>query len=455
MYQDIKGFTAKLQPGTKVLFASFPADGHFNPLTGLAMHLKSIGCDVRWYTSSYYNNKLNRMGIPHYKPVKAMDFDCTNLDVFPERENNKSQVKKLVFDIINVFLLRGPEYYTDIKALREEFEFDVMIADAAFTGIAFVREKLQVPVIGIGIFPLNETSKELPPPGLGMLPSKTYLGRMRHALLRVVADKLLFGKPNRMMKEILGSYGIDTEGHNLFDLNIQKSSLFLQSGTPGFEYKRNDLSSHIRFIGPLLPYSKKKEGKPWHHEKLRRFEKVVLVTQGTVEKDASKLLEPTLEAFKGTDYLVIATTGGHQTQELRSRYPQENILIEDFIPFDEVMPYADVYVTNGGYGGTLLGIQNQLPLVVAGVHEGKNEINARVGYFKLGVNLKTEKPKPAQIRQAVEEVLDNPVYTENVMALSDEFSQYNPAILFEKYLAQVVSGKAVWQRQLPAELVEA
>jgi hypothetical protein len=41
------------------------------------------------------------------------------------------------------------------------------------------------------------------------------------------------------------------------------------------------------------------------------------------------------------------------------------------------------------------------------------------------------------------------------MALSDEFSQYNPAILFEKYLAQVVSGKAVWQRQLPAELVEA
>jgi UDP:flavonoid glycosyltransferase YjiC (YdhE family) len=48
------------------------------------------------------------------------------------------------------------------------------------------------------------------------------------------------------------------------------------------------------------------------------------------------------------------------------------------------MPYADVYVTNGGYGGTLLSIQNQLPMVVAGVHEGKNEINARVGYFQTG-----------------------------------------------------------------------
>ena len=29
-----------------------------------------------------------------------------------------------------------------------------------------------------------------------------------------------------------------------------------------------------------------------------------------------------------------------------------------------------------GYGGVMLGIENQLPLVVAGLHEGKNEINA-------------------------------------------------------------------------------
>jgi len=46
-----------IQPGTKILFANVPADGHFNPLTGLAAHLKSIGCDVRWYTSKKYAEK--------------------------------------------------------------------------------------------------------------------------------------------------------------------------------------------------------------------------------------------------------------------------------------------------------------------------------------------------------------------------------------------------------------
>ena len=51
--------------GRKILFASFPADGHFNPLTGLAVHLKELGYDVRWYTSRSYAGKLSRLGIPH------------------------------------------------------------------------------------------------------------------------------------------------------------------------------------------------------------------------------------------------------------------------------------------------------------------------------------------------------------------------------------------------------
>ncbi len=60
------------------------------------------------------------------------------------------------------------------------------------------------------------------------------------------------------------------------------------------------------------------------------------------------------------------------------------------------MPYADVYVTNGGMGGVTLSIQNNLPMVTAGVHEAKNEICARVGYFNLGMNLKPRDPHLAK-----------------------------------------------------------
>jgi hypothetical protein len=57
-----------------------------------------------------------------------------------------------------------------------------------------------------------------------------------------------------------------------------------------------------------------------------------------------------------SETLLICTAGGSQTAQWRKQYQQHNIIIEDFIPFEDVMPYADVYISNGGYGGVLLGV---------------------------------------------------------------------------------------------------
>lgn len=103
------------------------------------------------------------------------------------------------------------------------------------------------------------------------------------------------------------------------------------------------------------------------------------------------------------------------------------------------MPLADVYISNGGYGGVLLGIQNKLPMVVAGVHEGKNEICARIGYLKYGINLKTETPQPEQIRDAVNEIFNNKEYAQNIDKLGEEFVRYNLKKLMEKYVAELIS----------------
>ena len=117
-----------------------------------------------------------------------------------------------------------------------------------------------------------------------------------------------------------------------------------------------------------------------------------------------------------------------------------------FIPFNDIMPYADVYITNGGYGGVMLGIQNNLPMVVAGVHEGKNEICARVGYFKLGVNLKTEKPTPEQILNGVDEVTQNIIYKTNINKLAREFAQYKPEAILDGYMAKLFGRTQVFTR---------
>ena len=425
----------------KILFVTAPADGHFNPLTGLAKHLQSLGYDVRWYTQDSYKEKLTKLEIPHYPYLLAPQLHQGNFETFfKERENQKSQTAKFKFDLEHVFILPATKIILDLEEIYKEFSFDLVIADIFSFVIPMIKARLGVPVIAAGIIPMMETSRDLPPAGLGLTPSSNQIGKFGHNVLKWLTNNIIFKKPNKLFNEVLKNFGAVYPGKNIFDILYCSSDIVLQSCTPGFEYKRSDLSKNIRFAGPLLPYSSKKNREPWYDKRLAQYEKVIVLTQGTVEKDVNKLIVPTLEALKDSDVLIICTTGGSQTAELKIKYNRSNIIIEDFIPFDDVMPYADLYITNGGYGGVMLGIQNELPLLVAGVHEGKNEICARVGYFKLGKNLKTETPKPAQVAAAVKEVLGIPVYKTNVINLRKEFSNYNPNELCAKYVAALTQS---------------
>ena len=424
----------------KIHFTSVPGDGHFNPLTGLAKHLMECGYDVAWYSASYYKPKLEKLGIPFFKFTKAMDITANDLATpFPERSKIESQPGKLMFDMEHFFIRRGPEYYEDIKEIHKTFPFELLVADALFTGGLYVKELMNIPIISVGVIPLAQTSKDLPPSGVGLTPSYSFAGKIKQSLLRAVVMNILFRKPNKLQHSMMDRYGIKHNKEFLFDLIYNKPNMVLQIGTPGFEYKRSDLGSNVRYIGALLPYYNKEKKQALFDERINKYDRVVLLTQGTVERDVNKLLIPTLEAFKDSSILVVCTTGGSKTAELKAKYPQDNIIIEDFISFNEVMPLADVYISNGGYGGVLLGIQNKLPMVVAGVHEGKNEICARVGYLKYGINLKTETPTSEQIRDAVNEIFNNKEYAQNIDKLGEEFAQYDPNKLVEKYVAELTS----------------
>ena len=153
-------------------------------------------------------------------------------------------------------------------------------------------------------------------------------------------------------------------------------------------------------------------------------------------KDPNKLIVPALEALKDTDALLIVSTGYYQTEALRAAYPQENIVIEDFVDFDFILDHTDLFICNGGYGSVLLSLSKGVPLLTAGIREGKNDINAHVDYFQVGIDLRTETPSPAAIRQAAERLLSEPHWKQNVDRLRDEFSAYEPNELIDASLAQ-------------------
>src|SRR5664280_810732 len=419
----------------KILFASMPADGHFNPLTGIAVQLTGRGHDVRWYAGPTYGARLDRLGMPWFVYERATEVMASNLnELFPERATLKGP-KLISFELDKFFVSQVENHYQDMAAIRHEWPFDALVCDGALYAELLVAESLHVPVFAVGLTMVMPDAQG-PPPFFGLRPARTPLGRLRHAVLRkMLASGMRAGTTH--YNEILARHGVAPIRSDGFPHEpILRTRRVFLNGSPGLEFPGYQPLANAEYVGPLVPAR-------WALGASAALPdvvvdpsaKVVAVSQGTVDNtDPAKLIIPTIEALRDSGYVVVATTAGAQTAALRARFPQPNVVIEDFIDYDDLFPHVDVFVTGGGFGSTLAAFLHGVPVVGAGKREGKNDINARVGYNRLGIDLRSEHPKPAAIRKAVRRLLDDPTYATRVANLRAELDSYHPMATIEDML---------------------
>jgi UDP:flavonoid glycosyltransferase YjiC (YdhE family) len=419
----------------KILFASMPADGHFNPLTGIAAHLAGRGHDVRWYAGPVYGAKLDRLSMRWFPYQEATEVMASNLNaLFPERARLKGP-KLISFELDKFFVSQVENHFQDLVAIMAEWQFDALVCDGALYAEKLVAESLHVPVFAVAITMVMPDAQS-PPPFFGLHPARTPLGRLQHAIVRkMLASGMRAGTAH--YNEILARHGIAPIRLDGFPHEPMLSArrVFL-NGSPGLEFPGYRPLANAEYVGPLNP-ARRAIGPdtPLPDAVVDPSKKVVAVSQGTVDNtDPGKLIVPTIEALKDSEYVVVATTAGAQTATLRARFPQPNVVIEDFIDYDDLFPHVDVFVTGGGFGSTLAAFLHGVPVVGAGKREGKNDINARVGYNRLGIDLRSEHPKPAAIRKAVRRLLDDPTYATRVANLRAELDSYHPMATIEDIL---------------------
>lgn len=420
----------------KILFATMPMDGHFNPLTGIAMHFKAKGHDVRWYCSQTYEDKLQKLGIHSYSYKRAREVNSQNLHkIYPEISKLKGP-KGIKYAFEKIFIDNAENHYLDIKDIyKNEFEFDMFFCDSALYALQIINEKIRKPVYVINPGPMLENSKDTPPNFIGLTPAKTTLGKKIYHLMKFFMDIMIFTKGMKKFNIMRKSHGLPLYEGSFWDISADYSTIFFQSGVPEFEYYRSDLNPKIKFVGALLPYKKVSDYSFKYPEKLKQYEKVILISQGTIDNiNQNKLIIPTLEALKDKNYLLIVTTGNINTDELKKKYNLPNIIIEDFIDFDYILDYTDLYITNGGYGGVMLSLSKGIPILTAGITEGKNDINAHIRYFNVGIDLRTENPTPDKIKVKTKEILEDVTFKNNVTRLQSKLRNYNTNQLIENYV---------------------
>ena len=420
----------------KILFATMPFDGHFNPLTGVAMHLRAAGHDVRWYAGPSYAAKLERLGIPHFPFQRATEINQDNIgELFPERAKLRGP-GLIRFDGKHIFVNNTENFFEDVREIDASFPFDALFCDGAFYAMKLIKEKLGKRVYAFGVAPSLETSKDVPPNFVGLKPAKTALGKLIHQGMRAMMERMVMSELNATYNGMLAAHGLSPIEGSLFDVSYSSPDMLFQSGVPGFAYSRRDPNPKVKFVGALLPHKAAITRAFAQPEKFGKYKPVILISQGTVDnKDPGKLIVPALEALKDTGALLIVTTGYSKTEELRKSYPQDNIIIEDFVDFDFILNHTYLFICNGGYGSILLSLSKGVPVLTAGIREGKNDINAHVDYFGAGLDLRTESPRPGDIRRAAERILSEPRWKQNVARLRDELNGYHPNELIDAYLS--------------------
>ena len=145
------------------------------------------------------------------------------------------------------------------------------------------------------------------------------------------------------------------------------------------------------------------------------------------------------------DLLVVATAGGRPVEAIPCVVPS-NARVASYLPFEWLLPRVDVLVTNGGYGSVNQAMSFGIPLVTAGMTEDKADVNLRVAWSGVGVNLATNEPTPEALRAAVRTVLDRPAYRMRASQMANEFARIDTRSEILSIISEVVAHHKAGQR---------
>ena len=392
------------------LVCSTPVHGHFSPLATIGHHLVSRGHRVVMLTGSRFAQAVTDRGMEFRALDGLADFDDRDADSFlPDRDNYRG-LARAQYDIQSIFVRTIPAQFRGVERILSEEAIDAILVDNAFAGVAPLLQTAagsRVPVLAVGVTPLSQSSRDVAPYGMGMLPSSGPLARLRNRALNFVAHRVLFRDTQRAGQRAFAELGRARLDHFVMDIS-SAFDRFLQLNAGDFEYPRSDLAANTAFVGPVIPAGSDTPLPEWWGD-LAAASHVVHVTQGTIDNlDLGKLVVPTIAALTNTDMLVVVSTGGRDVAALGTL--PLNVRAAEYLPYDQLLPLTDVFVTNGGFGGLQQALSYGVPIVIAGDTEDKPEVAARVQWSGVGINLRTGTPTPSDVTTAVRAVLDNDDY---------------------------------------------
>ncbi|KAA0690242.1 glycosyltransferase [Neorhizobium sp. P12A] len=427
----------------KILIASTPATGHLNPLLAIGRILMAEGHQVLVLSGSAFRGRIE--GISAEFRALSFDADLDPADIHshaPELKLIPPGPEWLRIAMERIFVDTIPAQSKSLNQVLRDFPADIIIGDDMFFGVLPMllgpRSK-RPPIVLCGTSILHWRRDDKAPHFMGLPPAITKAQREQYAAIAQEQEKLVDLPVARRANLHLAELGVGPLSAPFLDSVVELADSYMQLSVPGFEYPR-EIPPSVNFVG-ALPFIPNQAPIPLWARELDGSRKVVLVTQGTVANhDFNLLLAPTLAALaKEPDVLVVATAGGRPVEAIPGPIPA-NARLASYLPFEWLLPKVDVLVTNGGYGSVNQALSLGIPLVTAGLTEDKADVNARVAWSGVGIDLRSNHPTPQQLRTTIRAVLDQPNYRSNAIMMAAEFAAIDTRSEILRIVNQTANG---------------
>jgi UDP:flavonoid glycosyltransferase YjiC (YdhE family) len=432
----------------RVVIASTPAAGHINPVAAIGRILIAEGHEVIGLSGNAFRKRFEDVGAGFHPLPASADPDFQNIASFvPELKSLPDGTPRLVRSRIilgRAFIDTIPLQHDALQQILREVSVDVIIGDNAFLGVLPMLLKpgaKRPPVILCGTSILIWERPDGAPNFAGLPPVTTEAQQKEYAAIARERDMALEQPNLSRANGHLKAMGVRPLSRNLFESAIELADTYVQLSVPSFEFPRV-LPHSVRFIG-ALPIVPNQAPLPTWAPELDGRRKVVLVSQGTVANhDFGLLVAPTLAALADEpDLLVVVTAGGRPVEAIPGSIPA-NARLATYLPFEWLLPKVDVCVTNGGYGGVNQALSFGIPLVTAGLTEDKADVNVRVAFSGVGIDLATNTPTPAALRNAVRTVLDTQNYRLRAARMANEFAAIDTRAEILQIVGRVAPNQA-------------
>ncbi len=316
----------------RILIGNLPAFGHLNPTLPLVAELTHSGHSVDYLSTEHFRGAIEASGatlIPIDSPTRFDPRDGRSvLRAIPELTRSLNRALRRLGPAHDLLAVGGMDPV--VPDLERELDVPVVYLSAVFLQNArTLAHMLRI-------------CRELPTVA-GFL--------MRHRAL------------TKSLSPILSQTLMGTRVPDLLDMfGPQSSTLNIVFTSRGFQPFPGDFGDTCLFVGPTPTRSLPDATFPL--DRLRDHNgTVVYATLGTVYNRWTHFFREVIDAFEGSDTLVVVAAGHPERVREVGTVPS-NVILRPFVPQAEVLANADLMIAHGGMGTVSDAIAYGVPSVL-------------------------------------------------------------------------------------------